>query len=231
MAGLHDWLPSNHESLINKATQTVTFLTAAIFARIGVAGAALTWYQDKFMVRYNRFKAAFENWKNPAERTPVKTTVLQEAEEEFIKVYRILHNWFMKENPLVTDDDLQSAGFPKRHSGGNRSAKRPATQVEMETDLSNPAEVTIHYREAGSHGTAKPDGVHAMEFVYVVRAAGEPPPGDWSELTYSVVDTRTPLTLTFTGEQRGMILYFSSRWENTRGEKGPWNSIRWVIIP
>ncbi|MDR1222949.1 MAG: hypothetical protein LBL07_08755 [Tannerella sp.] len=91
MAGLHDWLPSNHEALINKATQTVTFLTAAVFARIGVAGAALMWYQDKFMIRYNRFKAAFENRKNPAERTPVKTTVLQETKEEFIKVYRILH--------------------------------------------------------------------------------------------------------------------------------------------
>ncbi|MDR1223373.1 MAG: hypothetical protein LBL07_10930 [Tannerella sp.] len=116
-------------------------------------------------------------------------------------------------------------------SGGNTHTKKPDTQIKMEIDLSNPAEVRIHYHDAGSHGIGKPEGVHGGEFVYVVRTAGDPPPKDWKELTNSVFDTRTPLTLTFTGEQRGMILYFASRWENTRGEKGPWNAIQWVIIP
>jgi hypothetical protein len=101
----------------------------------------------------------------------------------------------------------------------------------METDLSNPGMVIINFHDAGSHGFAKPEGVHGGEIVYIVRAAGDPPPLDWSELTNSVFDTHTPHTLNFSGKQRGMILYFASRWENTRGEKGPWNAIRWVVIP
>jgi hypothetical protein len=226
-----DWLPRNHEELYDKATQTVTYLTDAVLARIGISGTALTWYQSVFMTKYTKFKTAFEAWRNPAERTPVKMTVLKEAEEEFVTVYRQLYTGYVKDNPLVTDDDLQSAGFPKRHSGGRKRVKKPKTLVEVETDTSKPAQVTLHYHDAGSHGTAKPDGVHGVEFCTVVRNAGDPPPVDWSELTESIFDTCTPLTLTFTGEQRGKILYFAARWENTRGEKGPWNVIQWVYIP
>jgi hypothetical protein len=227
----HDWLSRNHEEIYNKANQTVAYLTAAVLARIGIAGAATTWYQTVFMIKYAAFKTAFENWLNPAERTPSKATALQDAEDEFVTVYRKFYNGYMRENPLVTNEDLVDCGFPKRRSGGGTAARKPTTQIEMETDTSKPGEVTIHYHDAESQGIAKPAGVHGGEFVCVVRAAGEPAPRDWKELTTSVFSTRTPLTLTFTGEQRGMILYFASRWENTRGEKGPWSAILWVIIP
>jgi hypothetical protein len=226
-----DWLPHNHEELFDKATQTVNYFTVTVLDRIGIAGAARTWYQDEFVVRYNRFKTAFLDWQNPAERTPIKTTVLQEAEDDFVPVYRKLYTGYVKENPLATDDDLQGAGFPKRHTGGNKPPKKPTTLVEMEADTSVPAQVTIRYRNAGSRGTAKPENVHGVEFRSVVRAAGEPPPTDWTELTESTFDTRTPITFTFTGKQRGQIFYFASRWENTLGEKGPWNNIQWVYIP
>jgi hypothetical protein len=31
--------------------------------------------------------------------------------------------------------------------------------------------------------------------------------------------------------QRGKTVYFALRWENTRGEKGPWSEIMSAIIP
>jgi hypothetical protein len=227
----HDWLPGNHEEIYNKANQTVAYLTGAVLTRIGIAGAVLIWYRRVFMIKYAAFRTAFENWLNPAERTPSKTTILQDAEREFVTVYGQFYNGYMRENLLVTNDDLQACGFPKRHFGDGTPAGKPDTLIEMETETSKPAEVTIHYYDAENLSEAKPEGVHGGEFVIVVRAAGEPAPKDWKELTTSVFSTRTPLTLTFTGEQRGMILYFASRWENTRGEKGPWNAIQWVIIP
>jgi hypothetical protein len=223
-----DWLPQNHEELYNKAAQTVAYLTGDVFARIGIAGAALTWYQNEFMPKYLRFRNAFENWRNPAERTPVKTTVLKEAEGEFVTVYRKLYSGYIRENPLVTDDDLQGAGFPRRHAGGNRLPKKPATLILMRFDTSTPATVIIHYSDAATRGNAKPEWVHGAEFIWAILDA---PPVDWSELMHSVFDTRTPLTLTFTGLQRGKTLYIAARWENTRGEKGPWNNIECVIIP
>jgi hypothetical protein len=49
--------------------------------------------------------------------------------------------------------------------------------------------------------------------------------------THSVFDTRTPMKLVFSGEQRGKSLYFAMRWENNMGEKGLWNDIISTIIP
>jgi hypothetical protein len=50
-------------------------------------------------------------------------------------------------------------------------------------------------------------------------------------LTHSAFDTHTPLTLEFEEEERGKILWYAVRWENTRGEKGPWSEIMSVVIP
>jgi hypothetical protein len=35
----------------------------------------------------------------------------------------------------------------------------------------------------------------------------------------------------FENDQRGKTVYFALRWENTRGEKGPWSAIQIAIIP
>jgi hypothetical protein len=88
--------------------------------------------------------------------------------------------------------------------------------------------VEIHFHEEGSENRAKPAGVHGAEFVYALLDVA---PVDWSQLPHSTFATRTPLKLTFTGFERGKTLYFAARWENTRGEKGPWNEIKAVIVP
>ncbi|MDR0754310.1 MAG: hypothetical protein LBF04_02865, partial [Prevotellaceae bacterium] len=51
------------------------------------------------------------------------------------------------------------------------------------------------------------------------------------ELINSSFDTNSPLTLEFNDRQRGKVLYFALRWENTRGEKGPFGPILNAIIP
>jgi hypothetical protein len=223
-----DWMPFNHEELYYKATQTVMYLTSIVLTRIGIAGSAQTWYQNEFISKYNKFKAAFENWQNPAERTPTKSIVLYAAEKDFKKVYRLLYTGYIRKNPLVTDDDLVAAGFPRRSTGRRKSALPLHTLVGMSTDTRIPATVIIHYYDVDSQGTAKPPGVIGAEIVWAIL---DRPPVDWSELTHSNLDTRSPLKLVFRGEQRGKTLYFAMRWENTRGEKGPWNNIKSVIIP
>jgi hypothetical protein len=55
-------------------------------------------------------------------------------------------------------------------------------------------------------------------------------PKDWEELIHSTFSTRSPFRLSFKGTDRGKVLYFALRWDNTRGEKGPWSEILNVII-
>jgi hypothetical protein len=222
------WLQRNHEALLNQANLTVNYLTAENLTRIGIAGEALSWYNSVFIVKHGIFAAAFAGWQNPAERSAVKIAVLKEAEKQFIEVYRKLYVGYLKGNPLVTDADLVEMGLPKRHSGGNTPPPVPNTLVEATIDTSIPACIKINYRDMNEKGTAKPKGVHGVEIAWVIS---DTHPVDWAQLTNSSFDTRTPAQLVFSGEQRGHTVFFALRWENTRGEKGPWGEIYSAIIP
>jgi hypothetical protein len=223
-----DWLPQNHEELYYMAARTVAYLTPAVLASIGIAGAAQAWYQDEFIPKYNKFKVSFDNWLNPAERTPIKIAILKSAEKNFKKVYRQLYNGYMKKNPLVMNENLLLAGFRKHSSDRRTSVLPPRTLIKARTETSTPATVIIHYQDANSPDKARSQGVHGAEIVWEILDA---PTINWSDLTHSGFDTRTPIRLAFRSSQRGKTLYFAMRWENTRGEKGPWNNIEKVIIP
>jgi hypothetical protein len=75
---------------------------------------------------------------------------------------------------------------------------------------------------------AKPPGQHAVEMCWAILDA---PPAGPEELFHSCVDTRSPFRLEFSGHERGNTVYFALRWENSRGEKGPWGEVWNAIIP
>jgi hypothetical protein len=89
--------------------------------------------------------------------------------------------------------------------------------------------VGIYFFELGSdRKKGKPPGQHGVEIRWAIL---ETPPERWDELVHSEIDTNSPFTLAFERDQRGQKLYFALRWENTRGEKGPWTDIMNVAIP
>jgi hypothetical protein len=226
-----DWLPKNHEALYDQANQTRNFLlNPPNRDRMGFASTTLQgeWLDTVFEPTFQTYDRAFSDWKNPAERTPVRTTLLEKAEKTFKVTFRELYTGFLKNSPLVGDDDLKEMGLPKRHSGGDKPAPVPATYVEATVTPVGPAVFDIHFRDKDSDRKAKPAGVHGAEVVWAIL---DTPPANWEELTHSSFDTHTPLRMTFENDQRGKTVYFALRWENTRGEKGPWNEIQSVIIP
>jgi hypothetical protein len=233
MATHQDWLPQNHEALYDKAQQTMTYLTTGTNrVRMGFAPNSPQgeWLDNVFAVKYNGFLSAFEAWKNPATRTVLISERLVLAEDAFKPEYRKLYTGFLKESPLVTDEDLLGMGFPKRHTGPNKPAPVPTGHPAVEVDTSGIRRIGINfYEDNGSHRKAKPDGVHGAEIRWVVRDAMQEVRLD--DLVQSSFDTRTPLILEFTDEQRGKVLYFALRWENTRGEKGPFGPVENTIIP
>jgi hypothetical protein len=75
---------------------------------------------------------------------------------------------------------------------------------------------------------SKPADQHGVE---IASLLSDIPPAEIEELTRSSFDTHTPMILTFRESERGKKLWFAARWENTRGEKGPWSEIFSVIVP
>ncbi|MDR1053035.1 MAG: hypothetical protein LBL39_02575 [Planctomycetaceae bacterium] len=227
----NDWLKHNHEELFDQATLTVTYLQDYMVRdRIGLGATTVQgqWYDTEFIPSYNGFQLAFSDWKDPSQRSPVKTQTLNDNESIFKPHYRKLYTGLLKESPLVTDEDLISMGLPSRSSG--RTPSPVAKNFPgYEIDSSMIRRLGIHFFDLSKKATrGKPDGQHGAEICWAIL---DTPPTDVSELTNSSFSTRSPLILDFKESQRGKTIYFCLRWENTRGEKGPWSEIYNTIIP
>ena len=226
-----DWLPQNHEALYDQGMQTWTYLnTGGNRERMGLAPGTLqgTWLTEKFWSKFNAFTMAFDSWKNSAERTPVKTTLLHDTDKAFKETYRQLYIGFLKNSPFVTNEDLVNMGLPKRPTGRSTSVPAPTSYVETTVTPIGPAVIDIHFQDKGSEHKAKPAGMRGAEIMWAIL---DTPPENWEELTRSSFNTHTPLRMSFENDRRGKTLYFAARWENTHGDKGPWSEIQSAIIP
>ncbi len=97
----------------------------------------------------------------------------------------------------------------------------PTTRPVVKVDTSQRLRHVISFAdEATPTRTAKPAGVRGVQIWVKV---GDPTPVDPSELTYLATDTRTPYTTSFPGADGGKTAHYMLRWENTRGEPGPWS--------
>jgi hypothetical protein len=231
MAKRSDWLPTGHLALQGMAQLTFVYLSIpANRERLGFS--PLTpygrWFDLEFTTRYQTFSDAVDDWKIPAERTKAKTDTMLTAEKAFVPCYRQLYPGMLKGNPMVTDTDLDEMGLPRHSGGGGGHNPPPNTRVAVSVLLPGPGCLEFHFHNEGSENKAKPAGVHGAEMMWEILEA---PTTEWHDLTHSEFDTHTPLTLQFEGHNRGKTLYFAMRWENTTGEKGPWNTIQNVIIP
>jgi hypothetical protein len=137
---------------------------------------------------------------------------------------------FKLQNPVITDDDRHALGINKRNQGGGGphtpvAKKSPGVKV----DTSTMCEISIHFYDIDSlMKRGKAFGQHCVE---IVSRVGGSRPERYEDFTHSNVDTRSPFVFKFEYNQRGEPFYFAIRWENTRGEKGPWSEIFMVIIP
>jgi hypothetical protein len=232
MTHKRDWLPQNHEALYDKATQTWGYLSVPERRnRLGFGADTPPghWLDEYFYPKWREFDTAFQDWRDPSERTKSKHVQLKDMEKVFKAAYRNLYTGFLKGSPLVTDEDLVSMGLPKR-SSGRTHAPVPTTHPGAYVDTPVSGRVIIHfYNREGRHKKAKPAGVHGARIHWAVFDAPATVPLE--ELVHSSFSTRTPCTLEFSGDQRGKRLYFALCWENTRGAKGPFGEVINTIIP
>jgi hypothetical protein len=121
-------------------------------------------------------------------------------------------------------------GFPKHSSGERHHAPVATTHPAVEIRTLELRRITLRFFDGSSgQGDAKPFGQHGAETAWSLFE--HPQEVHISDLTHSSFDTHTPLTLEFADEDRGKTLYFALRWENTRGEKGPFGPVMSAIIP
>jgi hypothetical protein len=163
----------------------------------------------------------------PATRT--KTTIREktEARDALVKHLRPFIKEYLTFNHAVTDADRDNMGLPI-YKTTRTPVVIPTTIPEFWADTSVIRRLTVHFRDNGSRSGAKPAGVHGVEIRWCILGV---PPASIDELIHSAFDTRSPFALDFEESDRGKSVYFCLRWENSKGEKGPWSEIVMSIIP
>jgi hypothetical protein len=185
------------------------------------------WLDTVLQPQKDEWDAAWAAYENPATRTPAITFTKTEKRTVYEKSLRILVK-NLQSNVHVTPDELRSMGIVVP-SSSRRPSPIATDSPDADVDTSRVGCLTLHFFERGSrHKKGKPEGQHGAEIRWALL---DTPPARWDELTHSEIDTNSPFTLTFENDQRGKTVYFALRWENTRGEKGPWSTIQSAIIP
>jgi hypothetical protein len=186
------------------------------------------WYSGPFTKAYNRFVTAYAGWEDAGQRTPMIVSEMEGAQKEFVPLFRELYK-HLRGNIAVNDNDFVGMGLPKPHAGGGAPAPIMKTPPDVRITTLPGNRVSLEYSDAESpHSRAKPRGQHGVEIRWDFS---ETPITDTEKLTHSIFDTASPAILNFNSSDRGRAVYLVLRWENTRGEKGPWTDIYAVFVP
>ena len=225
------WMPRGLQRLYTLVTETTVPYIDKNLARFGMGDSTPLgiWYKQKFSAEwYDPYVTAYAAWINPETRTPIAIAAMKAAEDVFIPYYRELYR-LVKANPLVTNVDLEAMGFPPRSADVPTPSPVATEAPEFGITPLGDHRLHIDYYPAGStRKKGKPKGQHGVEIRWVFS---ETPVEDTEELLNSVFDTASPALLAFHGRDGGRTVYLAMRWENTRGEKGPWSHIERALVP
>jgi hypothetical protein len=126
----------------------------------------------------------------------------------------------------LTAQDRNVLNLPLR-TNTNTKAPQPTTKPKGSVDTSKHLEHTISFvDEETPNSRAKPAGVRGCQIWCKIGS----PVVDPSELSYVATDTASPYVHHFNGADAGKVVYYWLRWENTRGEVGPWSDVVMATI-
>jgi hypothetical protein len=190
------------------------------------------WFSSTVIPAKHQWETIWDTYiANPAERTKNMTFVKNATRKTYEPIVRQVVA-MLKFNPNVTDADLELLGIAERRIG-KRSQRIPApTDVpDFRIEQAIGHRLIIHFHAHGKQrksSVAKPHGVHGAE---IVSALLDVAPSSHDSLIKSSFCITSPYTFTFDLSDAGKTLYTAIRWENSRGEKGPWSDIQSAIVP
>jgi hypothetical protein len=216
-----DYIPRSDGAFLEWSKTLVTYVSAHL-TEFNIQQAALAPIQTELTA----YETAFEAAQNP-NRGKVDVLRKDEARDALKSSIRAFVKAYLAFNPAVTDADKESMGLPLRDNT-RTPAPPPSTIPETELDSSVIRQITVHFKDNGSDKRGKPAHVHGIELRWSLL---ETAPTSVEDLTKSAFDTASPYTFVFDEAERGKTLYICPRWENGKGDKGPWGEIVKAIVP
>jgi hypothetical protein len=164
---------------------------------------------------------------NPETRTAATIKARQEAHKAYEAHLRDFVGAYLARNPLVHDEDRINMGLTVRKTTRTPQPV-PKSKPGVKITPISPGRVQVGFFDAENIHRAKDPDAHGVEIESAIRDTA---PATDDDFTKSAFDTRSPFIFDFDISLRGKTLWLRLRWENNRGEKGPWSEIFSVIIP
>lgn len=134
----------------------------------------------------------------------------------------------LQASSAVSDPEKEALGIPVRDKVRSPIGA-PTSRPLGSADTSQRLRVTVSFvDETTPTNRAKPDGVFGCEVWVKIGGAA---PLDLSECTFLALDTRSPYTAVFDGEDTNKTAHFVLRWANAKGEAGPISETVSATIP
>jgi hypothetical protein len=175
--------------------------------------------------RYDAWHSAYEATIAP--HTSVQTEAKNDARKEAEAFVRPFVAQYLKFDP-VTNEDRTAMNLHNRDTLPSTIGV-PATRPVI-TDLKplGGFQVSIAFRdEPTPDSRAIPYGMNGCLLNYAVGAAKTE---DYAALATTKLMTKSPWTLGLTPEAEGRFLSCATRWQNEKGELGPWSEVQHVVI-
>ncbi|MDR1284184.1 MAG: hypothetical protein LBK99_25710 [Opitutaceae bacterium] len=217
-----DYIP-RPQAVFNNWQETLVAYLLANLGRFGLTTDML----DALMALQAAWRDAWALASNPDKRT--KATV--QAKNEALAAYKAGIRQFVNErltyNKKVTNADRDNMGLPIHDT---HPTPAPVSQDAPDITIRMPAarRLEILARVLANALRKKPDGGHGWELRWIISLTQ---PTSLDQITHSEFSTRSAIVLDFDENQRGQRIWLIARWENTRGQKGPWTDILSAIIP
>jgi hypothetical protein len=197
-----------------------TVLTS-IYSQLGISAAAFQQLQQD-RLEWDQADAAAEN---PATATKAAIHERARALRAFMKLIRVFVSEYLLHNHLLTPQQREDLGLSPENPPSPDPAPEKPPRADLITNIHG--QVTAHCQGEETRWGMEA-GAHGFEWRWAILTA---PPTRHDELNHSEFSTRAHHTMTFELDQRGLKLYSAFRWENQKGEKGPWSDVFETIIP
>jgi hypothetical protein len=192
-------------------------------------GVDITFFKDVYTVKYLQYEADFTANQDKATRSHLTASRKRLSRKDLEPEVRQLET-MLRAIPGLSAAVLISLNIYVRQGGRPPLNEKPTDIPNWNVFVGVIRHILIYFGLSGKKLIliGKPKGVHGAELKWAIL---DHRPTHISELIESSFLTKSPFDFEFGEEDRGKIFYFCIRWENTRGEKGPWSEIQEVRIP
>ncbi|APR76705.1 Hypothetical protein A7982_02052 [Minicystis rosea] len=217
-----DFIPANDDEFNKAQTKLVDAVTADP-ARFGVTAQDVTALQAAQAAWTAAYPAHIKAQQQAQTATRAKEIARENLEAIVRSTARKINGTHGMDNATRAE-----AGLPQR-SGGRAVIGAPATRPLGRIEIKPNRTMVIHFvDESTPQRLAKPQGVHGCQ---IWQFIGDAPPADASGWAFIALDTRTPYADEHEAEDAGKLAHYRLRWQNTKGEPGPWSDVITARIP